>query len=179
MNVAHTIARKYAQACINVFAKQISMNDFYNIVAAYKYLSTHPHIFFFLRLSAISDDIKKQALDDICDRFNLGKPIHKLIELLINDKRSFLCAQVLVALIELYKQKKHIYAFTFISSCALSAEDEEQFQAFLAKQTGYDIIYESMVDKELIAGIRLQSDTLLWEHSIRKQLHDIELQLIR
>ncbi len=179
MNAAQIVARKYAQACINVFLEHISLDDFYNIVAAQKYIKARKRILFFLRLSVIQDSIKKQVLYTICEKFKLGKPIQKLVNLLIDDKRSFLFEQVLSALIELYKKKQHIYAFKFIGAYELSPKDEEQLQAFLAKQTGYDIIYESMVDKELIAGVRLQSDTLLWEHSIRKQLHDIELQLIR
>lgn len=172
------IAKKYAQACINSFLDILSLEDFYNIVAAERYLRKRSRIFFFLRLSAIDDVIKLQGLEHISQQFKLGKPINKVIMLLLAHKRTFLFADVLYFIAELYKERRQIISFTFIGAHQLSVTDQECFKRFLIKQTGYDIIYKSTVDKELIAGIRLLSNTLLWEHSVRKQLHNMRLQFI-
>ena len=61
------------------------------------------------------------------------------------------------------------------SSHDITQQDLDAIERFLVNQTGLSIIYTYAIDKKLIAGIRLQSNTLLWECSINKQLTQIKL----
>ncbi|MGB8366998.1 MAG: F0F1 ATP synthase subunit delta, partial [Candidatus Babeliales bacterium] len=103
--------------------------------------------------------------------------VQKLLELLLNDNRAFLICDVLYYVCLLYRQYKNITKFAMISSHLLSEEDKKIIKHFLMQMTEQDIMYTTKIDKKLIAGIRLQSDTLLWEYSIRQRLAEAQLLL--
>ena len=79
-----------------------------------------------------------------------------------------------------YSQKiEHIMITRIHMHLLLSMNDKEQIEQFLVRATGHTNIYKYKVDNALIAGVRLQSETLLWEHSIAKQLRQLEISLER
>ena len=99
--------------------------------------------------------------------------------MLINDKRAGLFDFVLKQITLLYKRRNKILSFTISTAHPLTQEAVESVKQFLERVTGCDIIYEYKIDKSLIAGMRLQSETLLWEHSVKKNLQCVRLSRIR
>jgi ATP synthase F1 delta subunit len=178
MKTEEIVAKKYAAAFLMVFGQELRVDCIAKITNAAEFLTENRRILFFLRLSAIENEIKKRDLDHMCERFDLPKSIRIVIHLLVDHKRGFLLLLVLNAICFLYKERLNIEAFTFTSAPALEEEECRILQEFIARQTGRDIIYTYKVDKTLIAGIRLQSDTHLWEHSIAQQMHRMRLLLI-
>jgi len=172
---AAIVAKKYAQAFINVFLDTLSLQDYDNIQQASK--NINKQILFFLRLPALDYTVRKDALIMLSKRFNLPPPVQKLLLLLLKDNRAFLVCEVLHYVCLLYRQYKHITEFAIMSSHPLTVDDRGIIKHFLAQMTGQDIMYTYKIDKKLIAGIRLQSDTLLWEYSIRQRLAQAQLLL--
>ncbi len=173
------IAKRYAQAFLNVFIDSIALDDFHNICAAEQFLMQHKQALFLLKLPFINPAKKKEILNELCQKFRLIDKFKELVELLVHDKRSFLLPDVLYYVSKLYQQRKGIMSFTIISSHRLGTDKLNSMQRFLAQESGCDIIYNYRVDKKLIAGIRLYSDTLLWEYSINKQLRNAYIAFIR
>jgi len=66
--------------------------------------------------------------------------------------------------------------FNITSSHHLDISDLEIIEKFLAFKTGKKIISHHNLNKKLIAGIRLESNTLLWEYSIYKQCETLRKQ---
>ena len=178
-NMQTALAKKYAKAFLNVFMDALSWDDIQVINKAQQFLVKNKRITYMLKMPVIDKMIKRQGLAIVCARFALPASIEQLIDLLLEHKRSFLFGTVLRSIVKLYKQRARIMVCIMSSSHELSADEQKSAQQFLARQTGYDIIYEYTIDKALIAGMRLQSDTIRWEHSIAKQLHDMRLSLIR
>jgi len=52
----------------------------------------------------------------------------------------------------------------------------ETIKKFLAHKTEKKIISDYKIDKSIVAGIRLQSSTLLWEYSVYKQCETLRKQ---
>ncbi len=180
MNIAlQLLAEKYARAFFNIFGNKITRDDFYNLLILQKFLRDNKRALFFLELPSITDSIKVKKMIDISDMVHLGARFNPLIKLLVQDGRAGLWRDVVTQLIDVYKQRHNILFFSITSSHALDEGELELLKAFLVSKTGSDIIYDYNVDKSLIAGIRLQSETMIWEYSIRKQLNDVRLQLIR
>jgi F0F1-type ATP synthase delta subunit len=102
-----------------------------------------------------------------------------LIDLLIMDKRSELMPLVLDKICGLYYQIHNIELFTIASSDSLSESQVKDIEQFLAQCTGHVILSHRIIDTDLIAGIRLQSATSLWEHSIRRQLAHVQQLFMR
>ncbi len=169
------LARKYAQACINIFLDQINDQDCQNIKQAKQFLRVNHKIILLLGVPSLDFAEKKQALDLFADHFELPEVIKKLLFQLLKDNRTELMHEVLRALYRLYNESKKIMAFEITSSHQISDHDIGIIECFLAHTTKRVIIYEYKVNSQLIAGIRMQSDTFLWEHSIRKHLRKIQL----
>lgn len=170
------IAKKYARAFFNVFAGSLTDDEFLIICKAAEFFDNNKHLLFFLGWHSIVTSEKIKALRGTLEYFGLvGKPYDSLIALLARDKRTFLIKDVLDQICQLYQQHKNIGAFAITSSHELSAAELVCLEEYLAKHTGQAIMYSYSVDKNLIAGIRMQSDTALFEYSIRKQLEQIKL----
>ena len=175
----YTVARKYAQAFLNVFADTISQDDFEHIEAAALFFKKQPSLLFFLKWPALGVAVKVEALNKVLQKFGLPDSFNKLVDLLAQDKRTFLIAEVLSQISKQYKKSHKLGVFNISSAHQLNEQELTTIKEFLAKLTGLDIIYNYTIDKKLIAGIRLQSDTYLWEYSIANQLNQLKLSLIR
>jgi len=171
------LARKYAQAVFNVFGDSLSHDDIAQVQHIVAFLEQHKKALFFLRLSRIDFKVKERALDELFVDLSNKKPFMALIRLLLQENRGHLIYAALRELVTLYYDAHHIMSCTITSSHALSSDILDKVEQFLARQTGNDIIYTYSRDMSLIAGIRVQSKTILWEHSIRKQLRDLALKM--
>lgn len=180
MNVQEApIARRYAQAFLNVFIDAISLDDCSHIEMAAHFLTKHRQALFFLTLPHIEFSTKVSLLERLMKSLSVDPSINKLIKLLIRDKRLFLLPEVFEQISLLYREEKNIKLFMVMSSHTLEEKALRVVQRFLATKIGCDIVYTYKENRDLIAGIRLQSDTLLWEYSIRKQLMMMQAALIR
>lgn len=174
-----SLAKKYASAFLNVWGEKILPEDFKKIVTIKDFFAQHKKDLFFLRLPHIGPSKKLQIIGDFIPECTVKPFLLRLLELLLDHKRAFLFYDVLDQLCEQYRQKNKIMIFSVISSHSLDSEQKQEIKQFLANKTGYEIEYDTIIKKQLIAGIRLQSDTLLWEYSIRKNLSSVDLLIIR
>ncbi len=106
-------------------------------------------------------------------QFGLPPIFDRLIHLLIQDRRVVLLADILHKLSALYRDRHGIGHVLITSSHILNNEQLSGIKRFLARKTGLDIIYTHRVDRKLIAGIRLQGDSFVWEYSVRKSLNNL------
>lgn len=172
-----TLSHRYATAFIAVCGPKISYDDFLMIKQAAEYFKKHTKVTFFLSLPSLSIDQKKELVFNLFKRLNLPTCFDDLLRLLVTSKRAQLLGFVLEYVVELYLEQHNIMVFDIESSSPLRKDQLEILQQFLAQRTGNDIIYRYRENKNLIAGIRMQSDLFLWEYSVRKKLRAISLSL--
>ena len=168
------LSKKYAQAYVHLFGADISLEDVQRIEKAVDFLNTNRHILFFLTVPTIDASIKTKSLYEFADRLGLPASINKLIDLILKHKRGELLAQVLKQIVQVYHALRSIHTFRITSSQPLSVPNRNVIEKFLAKRVEGTILYTYSVDRDLIAGIRAQSDTLLWECSVAQQLRHIQ-----
>lgn len=173
------VARKYAVACLHVFASRFKPDDVHNLMVMSDFLRENHRLVFFLGLPIISQERKNIFLHDLAKRFQLGHLIDPLLDLLLHDKRLFLLADILRLMSQLYREERGIIEFSIASYPRVSAIELEELKQFLARSTGCAIIYTDYEDKNLIAGIRMESTTYLWEYSIAQQLRTMQKRTMR
>ncbi len=173
------LAHRYAAAFITVCGPRIDFDNFLLIKGAAEYFKQHKKVMFFLSLPSLRAEQKKDILYSLFKKLNLPSCFDDLLNLLVNSKRAQLFGHVLEYIVSLYLEKHGIMEFDIESSSSLGADQLKALQQFLAQRTGKDIIYKYRENKNLIAGIRMQSDTYLWEYSVRKKLRTISLSLMR
>jgi ATP synthase F1 delta subunit len=167
------IAKKYAQAFINVYASGLTGADCDAYESARKFLQTHHRALFFLQLPQLDDSTKKAMIADIVARFNMPDETSKLFWLLIMHDRSFYIPRVLFFIVRLYKRQHAIVDFSVISSHPLDEHKAASIQNFLQHSINKRVVCTYSVNKYLIAGVRMRSDEYMWEYSARKQIDSL------
>jgi len=176
MNNKNIIAQKYAKAFLNLYEDQVSIQDLNGIRKLEFFFQNHKKVIYFLSIPNILPETKEKLLGELFKEFNLDVLLKPLIHLLSGSKRLFLIDDILKHIKLLYKEQKNIMAFNISSSHEISNQDLEIIKNFLAYKTRKTILSRYNIDKNLVAGIRLQSNTLLWEYSILKQCETLRKQ---
>jgi len=172
------IAKKYAHAYLNVFGDKHTFEDFFSMWRASQFLSEHQNLLFYLSLPMIQDVDKKRFIDLFFDKFHLFDSLKQLFYLLLKNKHAYLAADTLRDIYGLYKIKNNISDLQVTSSSDLSEEKIEEIKNFFIKKTGQRVVVRYSVNPSLIAGVRLQSETHLWDYSIAQQLRKLKQELI-
>jgi F-type H+-transporting ATPase subunit delta len=167
-----SIAKKYAQAFLNVFEQTISPADFDQLCLLGQFLNAHKRALFFLGLPHIPLDEKVRTVTAMINRYKLPVSLSKLFTLLIEDGRSLLMGEVMNQVCEEYRIRNNIQTFAITSSHTLKQEELADIKSLLEHATKTKVVYSYKLDKKLVAGLRLQSATSLWEYSIEKQLRN-------
>ncbi len=170
------LARRYAKAFLNVYGDQITQDGYHAIVLALRFLKENREIITYFKFPRMHEE-KKQAIQKLVKMFALPERFISLTNLLCKQQRLYLLVVVLKVLLELYRKEKGIMEFSIKSSHELSELQVKEIQQFLSIKTGKIIFYHYALDKQLIAGIRLMSHSLLWEQSIAQQLRSAEQRL--
>lgn len=175
MDIRLTIlARRYAQAFLNLFMDQLSMREYQKLQAMSEFIQSHRQTTFFLGLQSIPSHDKEKLLLDLIQKYNLPASLNNLVTTLIHHDRAGLLGKILDQICELYRKKNRILSFNIESSSILEPDQLDFIHKFLAYNTNSTIVSTAKINKELIAGLRLQSDTYLWEYSIRKQINELK-----
>lgn len=173
MNQDIAIAKKYAQAYINVYPEQITQQLAAHIQSFVSFLKARRTVLFYMQLASIPQETIQSTLYHLLASYHVSGSLTVLVDMLIKDKRISLLPQVFEALIALYKERHHIVDFVIASSHQLSEKQLERLKNFLEKKLHKEIHYKAVIDKRLIAGIKMYSDNWYWEHSIRRQLNGL------
>lgn len=172
------VAKKYAHAYLNIFGDQQTFQDFCSLWRASQFLSEHHSLLFYLSLPMIHEVDKKRFIDLLFEKFHLFDSLKQLFYLLLKNKHIFLATDILRDIYGLYKVKHKISDLQLVSSSDLSEEKIEEIKNFFIKLSGQHVVVRYSVNPGLIAGIRLQTDTFLWDYSIAQQLRKLKQELI-
>lgn len=168
------LSARYAKAYVGVFKNHLAKDDIIVFKNAALFFATKNALTFFLETSLLTSDYKKKQLERLTATCKLPLSFSVLLELLISHKRVGLlprvCRNISFLLKEIYKTAD----CSVKSSSPLSPELREQLDIFLHTATGKDIVFDYTVDPLLIAGIRCQTEQLLWENSLQKKLRALE-----
>jgi len=164
------LAQRYAAAYLNIYGTQYTREHIQLIEQLLQYLNKHKKALFYLKLSCINPLVKKSILMNVFARYGLTDTVSTLLDLLIAHKRLFMIIEVLQSIVQTYKKRHAIITWVIKSPAVLQQTDLETIYQFLENKTGMRAEYTSIIDKNVLAGIRIQSGTLLWEYSARQQL---------
>lgn len=167
------LAYKYANAFLNVYNGPLNFDDVEHIEQAIHFLQEHSRVLFLLQVPAIKQAVKEQWLTAFCTKFEFMEILKKTMMLLLHHKRAYLLPAVLKAIIDNYRQRHTIQNIVIKSSIPLPQKYHPTIEHFIQQHIDGVPQYHYEVDPALIAGIRIQSDTILWECSMNKRLRDI------
>ncbi len=173
------LARKYAIAFLNVNSSNILESAVWDVKKAYIFLQDKPELLLILTLPTMAKTDKVKALEAFMKKLNLPSQFKSLFELLLKHRRPMLVGQVLKYIYLLYPTYTDSLLFDFMSATELGVEEQRELKKFIEAQAKKNVIFEVVQDKSLIAGVRLQSRSLLWECSVRDRLNRLKALVTR
>ena len=175
MNIKRSaLAKKYAQAFLNSYPQAINSDTYETLQKATDYFNKQRAFFLILTVPTLTFIQRLDALKKQFKPFKLPSEFYRLISLLLTQHRIMLLPDILQQIIRVYEQRHNIMEFNLKCSSPLTDTQQTALQNFIAQKTGYQIKSKTIVDPTLIAGLRLQSSTRLWEYSIAKKLRTIK-----
>ena len=171
------VSNKYAKAFFNLYGAALDDQDFWAIKDAMLFLSHSKGALIYFDWSASSD--RQKLIDVFLKRFKLKSDFSKMLLVLQKQKKVFLFPCVLHCIIDLYLVSNNKLFFELQSYPLLSSGQVLDTVAFLKKTTSKDILYSSCEDKDLIAGLKMQSSQLLYEDTVKCRLQKVCKKLVR
>lgn len=181
-HVSSVIARRYAQAFLRVYDTFLRFEDIQKIDALAQYLHDQRTTFIPLVRTLYGEQLLAMRDELIALAIKNGMPSHclQLFRVLADDGRLFLIDTVLTHIVRMYKKQHGIVTCVVRSAHPLDERAKKELQQFLARKTKQTIIIERYdIDPRLIAGIRVQGETFLWEYSLDQRLREARLPFIR
>ncbi len=164
-------SKKYATAFVNVYQDSLTLEDVQVMMKASVFLQRHQSIMLLICSAGLKKQDKFKIIAMLCKHFNMHESLEKFLELLLKKKNDIcLLPEILQDICYLYKKRNNILDLQIKSAEPLDQESVEVFKKFFAQQSQKDIIATTQTDTSLIAGVRLQSTTFLWEYSVASRL---------
>jgi ATP synthase F1 delta subunit len=175
MITLEAVAKKYAQAFVHVYGNDLSLEVLDQLRLFEDFLATQRGMLLALTLAALSPEVHDQIVKKIVQQFQLPAHVERLVKLLIQHKRLVLLRPVLKYIRKMYAMQQGVMDVAIGSSHPLDMAQKQHLCAFAQAMSGAKKIKASFVlMPEMISGIRIKSDTYLWEQSIRKLLHHVQ-----
>ncbi|MCB9493305.1 MAG: ATP synthase F1 subunit delta [Epsilonproteobacteria bacterium] len=173
------IARKYALAFFVHYSDQVDSITIEKLQAILKYIKIRKDIFAYINLSTVPEEEKNNIRKTVIDTLGLGYGFKQLMKILYRHKRIHLLSDVIKHIVYLYHKQNDIVIFNVLTSHPITDGERAAIEQFIERNVpGKHASINFSVNKNLISGIRIKSDSLFWENSIAKQLKDLERSLL-
>jgi len=174
-NEERHLARKYAIAFMHCFHDQLHEKDYNALERFDQFLAASPALSSYFKLSLL-ENVIDNVLKKITKEFTISH-MQELLRVLKDAQRLFLLPAIIHYLVIFYRKYHAIMIMDVQSSHELSAQQRKQINAFFTEKTKHNLVCTYTINQHLIAGIRAQSDIVLWEFSIDKILREAEQSL--
>ena len=169
------VAKKYALAFLNTLKQDLSSDTLQQLDLFATFLKRQKTVLAHLALPSLSNATKQILVQKITTHFGLSDLITRLIFLLMEKRYIHLLDVTIKQIIKQYQKRHAIAPFLISTSHPLQEDEKQRIIDFIVKIMPHNKIQPTFsVLPELISGIRIQNDTLLWERSINKLLQRIQ-----
>lgn len=178
-NAEVVVSKKYAQAFLNSYTSIISYDDIKHIEQIGSAIKHNKLMTALLKVPSMEDKELQSMIVERIKNFGFPASMNKVVDLLAQTQRLFLLPAICHWIAVYFRERQRIIQFLVTSSQPLSNIDKEVVGQFLKNNTQSFIESLYQIDRELIAGLRMQSETYLWEKSIAQKLRDVQLKNMR
>jgi len=177
---AETIAHKYAVAFYNVYGALLTESDIQNLDKLAAFFKQNRSFVTYISNSNFSCQTKQACIEKIVQHYKLQPSMVTLLELLGLHKRLELLYLVLQHISRQYYKRHFIARFTVKTSHVISEQEKTNIASFVQRQISNQaaVKLSYFVAPELISGIQIKGDVLLWERSVRKMLQNIKRSML-
>ncbi len=169
------LATKYAQAFLRVNEKKLQKKEYDAILKAASDLQKKLYLLQIVDAPTLEIEDKMECVKKMLEYYSLPDACKHLARLLIVHGRFGLFAHVLSSIVDLYYKYIEVCVITIYTSCEVTQDDIVAIEKFVANKTKKQVISRHVVSSSLIAGVRIESDQFVWDHSVQNQLRNVSL----
>ncbi len=173
------IAKKYALAFLNVYGDEYTKESLEKFAGLEEFIQENQHLYVSLRIPNIPLSTKKMVLDKLAESYSLGESMKTLMHRLLDDGRIEILDKILRHIGWVYKRKYNIERFDVATSHTITKAQKEKIIAFIKSRSDAQLLTRFVVDPSLIVGVRIESNTFLWERSVKYRLRSVGDELLR
>lgn len=170
-------AKKYAKAYVQEYGDRLTLQDIEHMKSVIRFCRKYHNFMSLVSLLTSKQVQRHELIDNMFEHFFLPDTLKKLIDLLVARKKLFLFSSVLQDICCLYLKLHNLLEVTIYTATELTPEEQQKFEQFFMKLSNQKIMSHVVKDETLIAGVRMQSDILLWEHSIAARIRLLSMQV--
>ncbi len=172
-------AYKCARAFVNTHADILSLEIITSLSKVRFLFFKNKQFFLLLNNPCLKTDHLLNFFTLLFDTYKIPLLFNRLVLLLYKRKMLTDFAVICFYIEKFYKNKHNIVDFSVTSASVLSDDQKEKIKQFLTKKIRKNSMCSFSVDESLIAGICCQSETFLWQHSVRSQLDKVQKKLMQ
>lgn len=169
------LVNKYAQAVMNIAGDSFESAEYDAIMNAAKVLENKKELLHMLTIPTLELYEKKICAQKLIAHYNLPNVFLSLLLLLTKSNRILLFSSILSTIVQIYQKNHNIIQVIIYTASVVSEETLIIIKNFIAAKTKKKVIASHVINKELIAGIRIESNQFVWDYSVKKQLQNISL----
>ena len=126
----------------------------------------------------ISKSDKKNVIFKIADINNFSNLYKKFLGFITDKNRLFFLDKIIESFLNLVSDSKGELKVKLISSKKLSNEEQKKIQTELSKDFKSPLKIEYKYDPDLIAGLTIQTGSLMVDNSIKTKLKNLERNML-
>ncbi|KKQ32621.1 MAG: ATP synthase subunit delta [candidate division TM6 bacterium GW2011_GWF2_37_49] len=168
------VASKYAKAYLNVYLAEMTEEACANFLTMTNFLRLNKKFYAYLSIPHLPFEEKQKFIDKLVEVFKLTKNHHKLIMLLLINRKFEILELVVQKIVNLFHMHKGIIKLQVYTSHEINEKQKQLIFNFIKNTLQMNAIIDFSVAAKLICGIKIKGATFVWEKSVTKYLNDIK-----
>jgi len=178
--IKYKVANRYSEALFEVGLENKNLEKLLQDLEILTELFTENKEFkIVMETSAVSRDEKKAIVEDLAKKFNFDPMSVNFFKLLIDKNKIKFIATISEVFRKKYRDYIGIADYEVISAVKLDSKFLKEIRNKLEGKTGKKIELSQKVDPEIIGGLIIKTEGLIYDGSLKSQLLKIKEKILK
>lgn len=177
----YTIARRYARALVEIGRKQDTLAELETGLQTFAQLLSDPSSDFaqVMLNPAFTTTERLAVIQKIYALFGIPEVVQKALSLLVQKNRFALLPFIKDAFVREVDERLGRARATITSAAPLEQRTLDEIVQGLSSRVGKSVVVDTVVDPSLLGGVSAQIGGLLFDGSVKAELHRLEQALMQ
>ncbi len=178
--IKYKVANRYSKALFDVALEEKKLEKIVNDIGAFTELFTTTKEFkIVMETSAVSREEKKEIVEDISKKLNFDKITINFLKLLIDKNKIKFIPTINEVFLKRYRDYIGLADYEVISAVELDTSIINEIKEKLEKKTGKKIELSTKVDPEILGGLIVKTEGLIYDGSLKSHLLKIKEKILK
>ncbi len=178
--IKYKVANRYSQALFEVGIENNNLEKLLNDLEIFSEIFTKSKEFkIVMETSAVSREEKKAIIEELAKKFNFDLLSINFFKLLVDKNKIKFITTITEVFRKKYRDYVGIADYEVISAIDLDAKIINDIKKKLEKKTGKKIEIKSKVEPEIIGGLIVKTEGLIYDGSLKSHLLKIKEKILK